>query len=300
MPLSPVALFVFNRPHHAERTLESLNANPELAASPLYVFCDGPRRLDEQEKVDATREVVRRFVPPGTTIIERETNWGLARSIQSGVSHLCERYGRAIVVEDDLVLAPTFLRYMNDALNRYQNDECVMQVSGHMFPVAVPSAEEAFFMPFTTSWGWATWDRAWRKYDPEARRYPNVRDDRKVRRAFDLDGAYPYFRMLERQQRGEVDSWAIRWYLSVFWERGLTLFPAKTLVLNRGFDGSGTHCGPERRDQDESLEGASIQRFPLPQIDRDAFLRVQCYLRSETSIGRRLVRKLNAYFGTAI
>lgn len=298
MPLSPVALFVFNRPQHAERTLESLIANTELAESLLCVFCDGPRHPGEQEKVEATREVVKRLVPPGTTIIERETNWGLARSIQSGVSYLCERHGRAIVVEDDLVLAPTFLRYMNDALDRYQDDERVMQVSGHMFPVAVPSAEDAFFMPFTTSWGWATWERAWRKYDPDARRYSDVRDDRNVRRAFDLDGAYPYFRMLERQQRGEVDSWAIRWYLSVFWERGLTLFPVKTLVQNRGFDGSGTHCGPERILQEGSLMGASIQRFPLPQVDREAFFRVQQYLRTETSVGRRLVRKLNAYFGT--
>lgn len=118
-----------------------------------------------------------------------------------------------------------------------------MQISSHMFPVELKAETDAIFLPFTTSWSWATWQRAWKHFDPEMSGYEILRKDRRLRHQFDLNGAYSYFTMLEAQRNGQIDSWAIRWYLSVFTQKGLTLYPVQSLVGNTGFDGSGTHCG---------------------------------------------------------
>jgi hypothetical protein len=244
--LAPIALFTFKRPEHTARTLEALARNPEFARSELHIFCDGSRRPDEDAAVEATREVARKCVHPNKMIYEAPANRGLAASIVDGVSRLCAQHGRVIVVEDDLVVAPVFLDFLNRGLDRYSGDEQVMQISGHMFPVEFPpSDDDAVFLPFTTSWGWATWQRAWSHFDPAMLGYNKVSKDRVVRRRFDLDNSYPYLAMLKKQKAGKIDSWAIRWYLSVFLRDGLVLFPRRSLVNNEGFDGSGTHCADD-------------------------------------------------------
>jgi hypothetical protein len=159
--LAPIALFTFKRPSHTRRTLETLAANPEFELSPLHIFCDGARRASEQSEVDEVRELVRQWPHPDKHIVSGVENRGLSKSVRAGVTELCERYGRVIVVEDDLVLSPVFLRYMNDALVRYQNDPKVMQISAHNFPVELQVPHEAIFLRLSTSWGWATWRRAW-------------------------------------------------------------------------------------------------------------------------------------------
>lgn len=243
MSYAPISLFVYNRPWHTRQAVESLLANPGAAHSPLYIFSDAPRGAAASEAVAEVRSYIRSIAGFKTvTIIERETNFGLARSIIDGVTRLCEEYGRVIVMEDDLVTSPNFLSYMNDALTHYENEGRVMQIAGYMFPVSLELEEDALFLPFTSSWGWATWERAWHHFDAKGSGYQRLVDDQNLRLAFDLKGNYRYFRMLESQLRGETDSWAIRWYLSVFLMNGLTLYPKKTLVGNLGFDGSGVNC----------------------------------------------------------
>ncbi|MEA3392330.1 MAG: glycosyltransferase family A protein [Candidatus Marinimicrobia bacterium] len=133
MTLSPIALFVYNRPHHARKTLESLMANAEFSDSPLYVFCDGAKRKKDIPLVRETRELIRSYELDNATIIEREENMGLANSIITGVTELCNKYGRVIVVEDDLYLSPYFLKYMNTALDTYEEFDEVIHIPGYMF-----------------------------------------------------------------------------------------------------------------------------------------------------------------------
>lgn len=242
--LAPIALFVYNRPQHTRQIVEALLRNPQSIQSELFIFSDAAKTPETISRVEQVRIYIRTVAGfKSVTVIEREKNFGLANSIIDGVTKLCFDYGKVIVLEDDLGLAPTFLNYMNNALDRYQVDEKVMQISGYMFPVRVESDSDAFFLPFTTSWGWATWKRAWEKFDPEAKDFELLKVNAQKRKAFDLDNSYPYFKMLEQQKKGLIDSWAIRWNLSVFIENGLVLFPRKTLVNNCGFDGSGVHCG---------------------------------------------------------
>ena len=239
MTLTPIALFVYNRPHHTRKTLESLMANAEFSDSPLYVFCDGAKRKKDIPLVRETRELIRSYDLDNATIIEREENMGLANSIITGVTELCNKYGRVIVVEDDLYLSPYFLKYMNTALDTYEEYDEVMHISGYMFPVR-GQLPDTFFYRATSCWGWGTWKRAWNKFEPDVHKLLAGFQDDKKRWEFDIQGSTNFYRMLKYQAR---NSWAIRWYASVFLNNGLCLHPGKSLVNNIGHDDSGVHCG---------------------------------------------------------
>ena len=240
--LAPVVVFAYRRPDHLRKTLASLKRCASFEQSPIIVYCDGPRDDNEVGSVMATRELARSLLGNLAEYHFSEVNLGLSRSVIAGVSDAVDRFGRAIVVEDDLELSPSFLTFMNHALDHYANDERVFQVSGYMFDVPeLKDATSALFLPSTTSWGWATWKRAWNQFDPLASGWEALRADKDLRRRFNLDGSYDYATMLVRQMAGLLDSWAVRWYWTVFKANGLVLFPPVSLVRNTGFDGSGTH-----------------------------------------------------------
>jgi GT2 family glycosyltransferase len=261
--LAPIALFAYNRPTHMRRAVESLLANELAPTSDLYIFSDGPRNSAQEPAIADVRRYANSVSGfRSVTVVERATNLGLANSIIDGTTRLTKEFDRVIVVEDDLVVSPRFLEYMNRALERYRDDDLAMQVSGYMYPIDVGAEADAFFMPFTTSWGWATWERAWQHFDAEMKGFDALVEHRHLRNRFNLGGAYDYFDLLKRQRRGSIDSWAIRWYLSVFMRGGLTLYPARTLVRNIGFDGSGTHCVDADVEQASLHPDFRVEKFP--------------------------------------
>jgi ubiquinone/menaquinone biosynthesis C-methylase UbiE len=287
MALAPVALFIYRRPEHVRRTLAALRACKELADSPITIYCDGPKTPDAAASVSEARRVAHALAPSHARFVERDANLGLAKSIIGGVSELTNEHGKVIVVEDDLDVAPTFLQFLNLGLERYADDERVMQVSGYQFPVE--ASPKACFMSFPTSWGWATWKRAWAHFDEAATGYAALKSDPALRKRFDLDGSYPYFAMLEQQLRGEVDSWAIRWHLSVFMRQGLVLYPGKTLVRNTGFDGSGTHIAAGGGFVSEDVRSVEVSsELPTVAVDAEAERRVLEFLASQRSAVSRI------------
>jgi len=297
MKTAPIALFVYNRPVHTRQTIESLQRNVLSSESKLIIFSDGPKNPSDAEDVAAVRDYIRTIAGfREVTIIKRQENLGLARSIISGVTEVINKYGEIIVLEDDLIFSPHFLAYMNTALTRYEDEERVMQVSGHMFPVELKSETDAIFLPFTTSWGWATWKRAWASYDPLMQGYDALRKDRVIRSRFNLDGAVDYFKMISAQKRGRIDSWAIGWYLCVFMRGGLTLFPVKTLVNNVGFDDSGTHCGYGHRGMNAQLDDDSlVMNYPVVQVDEACKKKVFDCFSEKRSFRKRLLDRLLAW-----
>jgi len=264
---APIALFAYNRPRHLARTVAALLRDPLAAASDLHVFCDGPKTPAAAAAVREVRAFVRSITGfRSISVVEQERNIGLANSIIAGVTALCDRFGRVIVLEDDILVTSGFLDFMNAALARYVDDEPVMQITGYMFPIRSDGSRNALFLPLISCWGWATWKRAWDRFDADMSGYAALHSDHALQARFDLSGSYPYFDMLQRQRRGEVDSWGIRWYLSVFLRDGLVLWPPRSLVANIGFDGSGTHGGevmPQVQDATPPQEHEA--RYELPE-----------------------------------
>lgn len=240
---SPVLLFVYSRPDHTRRTVESLLRNGLAGESDLIVFSDAARTPQKQAAVDEVRAYLKGITGFRTVSIHhRPHNFGLAKSIIEGVTEVLKQHERVIVLEDDMETSPHFLAYMNEALDRFENDDRVASIHGYVYPVE-QSLPEAFFLPGADCWGWATWRRAWIHFNPNGQYLLNELKRRNLIRAFDFNGAYPYSKMLEGQIKGSNDSWAVRWYASAFLAGKLTLYPGRSLVHNIGNDSSGTHCG---------------------------------------------------------
>lgn len=243
MSLAPIILFVYNRPEHARRCVQSLLANDLAARSDIYIYADAPRDDSAREAVAAVREYIHTVSGfRSITIVERKENWGLARNVIDGVTHVLDEHGRVIVVEDDLVLAPYFLKFMNEALEAYDDEPRVGHIQACDF-TRDPSLPDTFLIKFTGSWGWATWKRAWRHFNPDGSELLSQLERRGLTRRFDFNGKYGFTRMLRRQIAGKNNSWAIRWNASLFLDDMLSLNVGRSLVSNEGFDGSGTNCG---------------------------------------------------------
>lgn len=236
-----LAIFIYNRPDHLRRTLVSLKECSGFDAATIFVFGDGPKNQADARAVMAARAVAEAELLGRAHFFYADVNLGLSRSITDGVSSVLAKHERVIVVEDDLQLSPGFLVYMNTALDRYAHSEQVYQISGYSPFGPEHSLETAVLLPWTSTWGWGTWRHAWAYYDPEAQGWEAVQSDRILRYRFNLDGAYDYAHMLALQMGGRRDSWGIRWYWAVFKRNGLVCYPPCSMVLNKGFDGSGTH-----------------------------------------------------------
>lgn len=294
---APVALFVYKRASHTINVLKSLSNCLRFPETTVYIFSDGPKTKAEQAAVADVRAILKQQKYSNLIIVEREKNWGLANSIITGVTELCEQFGEVIVLEDDLEVSPYFLEYMNAALTKYANYEHVLQVSGYMFPVELTSNKDAVFLPFTTSWGWATWSRAWKYFDAEVKAHAILAADASLQRKFDLEGSYPYYKALIQQQQGKLNSWAIRWYLSVFMRHGLVLYPTRTLVRNNGFDGTGTNWKASELVTETELSSRPIKLFPeIQEIDVDTYSAIVHYLRRHNNPVRKLLRRILAKF----
>lgn len=243
MSYAPILLFVYNRPEHTRRCIESLLKNSLASESNLFIYADGAKDSTQQEAVNEVRNYIRSIQGfKQITLMERSENWGLARNIINGVTTQVNRYGKVIVLEDDLVVAPYFLQFMNDALEVYKNEPRVGHIQACDF-TQDSSLPATFLIKWTGSWGWATWDRAWKHFNPNGNELLKELEERKLTHVFDFNGKYGFTRMLRRQIEGKNNSWAIRWNASLFLKDILSLNVGRSLVQNEGFDGSGTNCG---------------------------------------------------------
>jgi GT2 family glycosyltransferase len=243
MIFAPIALFVYNRPAHTRQTVEALLKNELAGESDLFIFSDAPKAPEAAVAVSEVREYIRsisRF--KSVSIIERDINFGLAHSIIDGVTRVVSKYGRIIVMEDDLVTSPYFLTFMNDALDVYRDEEKAMHISGYMFPVSDTGLPETFFLRPASCWGWGTWDRAWKCFSKEPRKLLDEFSVQAIHR-FNLDGSYNYWSQVQQNVSGVINTWAVFWYASVFKKGGLCLHPKYSMVSNIGHDGTGIHCG---------------------------------------------------------
>jgi len=240
---APIVLFVYNRLWHTQQTIEALQKNVLAKQSELYIYSDGANTEKIQKSVNEVRQYIDKIDGfKSVTIIKRIKNFGLAESIIDGVTTIVNQYGRIIVLEDDMVVSPYFLEYMNEALDQFVDDNRVISVHGYVYPVDI-KLPEAFFLPGADCWGWATWRRGWEIFNPNGQYLLDELVRRHLIQEFDYNGAYPFSNMLKAQVKGANDSWAIRWHASAFLAGKLTLYPGRSLVHNTGNDGSGTHCG---------------------------------------------------------
>lgn len=236
MTLSPIVLFVYNRPWHTRQTVEALQKNELAQESELFIFSDGPKNEAAEENVREVRSYVRTISGfKKISIVEREKNWGLADSIIDGVTQVVNQYGRVIVLEDDLVTSPYFLKFMNDALEIYKDKEKVMHITGYMFPINPHGLEQTVFDKMSSGLGWGTWERAWRHFKRNPDELIKEFKHGKINQ-FNLDGAYRFWDQVVANYKGRMKTWGVFWYATVFKQNGLCVHPSVSLVQHIGYD----------------------------------------------------------------
>jgi len=244
---APIALFVFNRPQHTERILDSLKKNTIARQSKLLVFSDGPRNSEQLNAVLRVREIVSRADGfQSITVHTNEHNLGLAESIIQGMTVVLEDHNHVIILEDDLEFSPYFLSYMNEALTRYQNHRNIFSISGYnlppsLMPIPASYQYDVYCNLRSSSWGWGTWKDRFERVDWNVSDYERFTKSKKLTEAFNRGGE-DLADMLKLQQEGKIDSWAIRWVYAQFKNMGLSITPIRSYVNNIGHDGTGTHC----------------------------------------------------------
>lgn len=288
---APVALFVYNRPNHTRQALESLLKNGLSKDTVLYVFADGAKNdasPDDRKRIADTRQVVRDLHGFKEVIIaEKDQNQGLAASVINGVTEVLKNHGRIIVLEDDLVVSPFFLEYMNEGLEMYEHSANVYSVNGFMFPLKYQS-NGVVLLPYTSTWGWATWKNKWQVFDERMTGKELLLENKKLAARFNL-GDYSYTSMLGLKD----NSWGIKWYYSVFSHNGLNLFPRTSLVMNIGFDGSGTNHEENPRLM-QQLSETRIDLQLVEKTDQRFYKLYVNYFRQNPA--KKMIRKTISYF----
>lgn len=243
MNLAPIVLFAFNRPEHTARTLGALSKNELASESDLFVYLDGPRNPDDSELIERVYRVIASIKGFKSIVINRKSaNAGLASNIIKGVSDVISRHGRVIVIEDDMVTSPKFLKYMNDALEYYSNNKKVWHVSGFAESIGINRPKDSFLWRVMHCWGWATWADRWLHFEKKPQELVGTFTPEMIKR-FNLDGYQNFWAQVILNANGKISTWAIFWYATIFKNNGLCLSPFNSYVQNIGLDGSGVHCG---------------------------------------------------------
>lgn len=286
---APILLFVYNRPRHLKKVVDALKINRLAEESDLFIFSDFAKNNESTENVHNVRKYIRTISGfKSVNIIEREQNFGLAKSIITGVTEMLKQFNQVIILEDDLLTSEHFLMYMNQALELYEHDDNVISIHGYIYPLE-QKLPETFFLRGADCWGWATWKRGWDLFEPDAEKLLNELYEKKLDQEFDFNGAARNIKMLKQQIKGDIDSWAIRWHASAFLKNKLTLYPGRSLVQNIGMGQQSTHT-KKTNAYDVELSSSPI-RVEKIEVKENEFVKkeLEKYFRK---VNRNIIQKL--------
>ena len=251
--LAPIVLFVYNRADHFQKTFEALSKCPEASDSELFIFSDGPKNESAAPKVQKVRKALHAVETSGffksITIYESPVNKGLASSIISGVTNIMERFGRAIVLEDDCQASPNFLSFMNRCLDAFENNPQIGSIAGYAPPIDFPKdyTNDTFLAWRSCSWGWATWKDRWQDVDWELKEIADFYQNPELLKRLNANGSDRFIR-LHRQTKGNGSSWSVRFGAHLVRKGLYTLYPRFSYIQNIGCDESGVHSKQDDAD----------------------------------------------------
>jgi hypothetical protein len=272
--LAPICLFTYNRPDETQQTVEALKRNLLAASSQLFIFIDGPKNETNTHKVNKVRQYAKTINGFNTVeIFESPINKGLANSIIEGVTQIIEKYGKVIVLEDDIISSPNFLDFMNQALDFYQYNDKIYSISGYTMdlPSLIKYNKDYYLSYRASSWGWATWIDRWLDVDWSANEYSSFKWNLRRQFGFMRGGSdMPY--MLMKQMNGKIDSWAIRWAFHQFINGQLTIYPTESKIYNIGLGDNSTHTKTGSHFNPNNFITSNINKFNFdnsPSIDKN-------------------------------
>lgn len=244
MDNSPIVCFGFDRPEHLNNMLSTLEKNTGSKDSTVYICIDGPSKNTDILLHKKTVEVANKgWLFKSTNVILREKNLDCRTNIITTISELFAKHEKLIILEDDLHLGKYFLQYMNDSLNKYSENKDVWHVNGYSYP-QLNFARKSSVSTYISPWGWGTWKDRWDIFINEDFDKQNLISelDEEARKKFNVEGLYDWENIIIKNELGEISAWDAYWYQAVYLNNGLSIYPNRSHVKNKGFDGTGMHC----------------------------------------------------------
>ena len=241
MILSPIIFFVCNRPKHTLKVLSSLKKNKLSKKSLIIIYIDKPiKKIDMLLHSKVVKIIKNTSGFKSKKIILRKKNFGLVKNFILGLTEVFKKYDRAIILEDDNLVSPYFLDYMNKSLEIYKKEKKVSSIYSY-FPKTRKKLPDTFFLKgsWTFTWGIGIWRRSWRLFEMDGKKLLKKIDNKNLKKNFNFDNSYDWYSMLERSINKQNQSWSIRWYASTFLNNTFTLFPKYPLSKNIGMDATG-------------------------------------------------------------
>ncbi|WP_245802667.1 glycosyltransferase family protein [Belliella pelovolcani] len=274
-------------------TIEALQKNKLAERSDLIIYSDGNKNELNYNEVLEVRNYLKTIDGfKSIEIIEREKNLGLASNIIDGVTINIKKFGKVIVLEDDIVTSPFFLTFMNSALDYYNKNHKVWHISGWNYPMSSEGLNDVYFWRGMICWGWATWADKWEYFEKDPIKLKKE-FSAKQKYVFDLEGSGIFWPQIVKNLKGKLNTWAIFWYASIFKNNGLCLHPTVSYVENVGFDGSGTNCVDSGNVHNFELNTKNSLNFDEPIFESEiAVKRIKLYYKSiKKTIFLKIVNK---------
>jgi hypothetical protein len=234
--LAPIVIFTYNRRETIEKLINSLLKNKESKNSNLYIFQDNHKNIYDKHRVEDVKNYIRHINGfKKKKIYYRSINFGLSKNIIEGIKLVFSKHNKAIFLEDDLIVSDQFLKFMNKCLNFYYKKKKIWHISGWNYDINIKNNKyDAFIIRNTNSWGWATWKDRWKYFSKDPEKIFKTWKSNDIAK-FNLDNVYDFFLQIKKNYLKILDTWGIFWYATVFVNKGLCIYPKKSLVKNIGF-----------------------------------------------------------------
>ena len=271
--MTPVIIILYNRPLHTKKLLKSIAQTKNYKKFKFYIFCDGPKNKEDIIKIEKIKILINNFKDKcRVENFFRKKNVGLIKNVTHSINFVLKKNSKAIILEDDLILNKFFFDFMNDALSKYKHNSKVFQISGYSYPVK-SSNDFHYFLPLTSCWGWGITSKNWKNFFKfmnnkrlVVNNYLKIKKSKSLITSFNFNNSYDYLSMLENTLNKKVNSWGIIFYLYLFVNDKITLFPYRSLVKNKGFDGTGNH---RSKNNVFNTRFNTIKRYKFPKVSKD-------------------------------
>lgn len=258
---TPILFIIFNRP---DTTLRVFSEIKKIKPAKLYVVADGSRNESELKKCTSTRAILDSIDWPCEVFKNySEINLGCKERVSSGIDWFFEHEDYGIILEDDCLPEQTFFRFCEEMLTKYKDDERIGMVSGNNFQFGkIKNEYSYYFSTYSHIWGWATWKRAWKKYDVEISSWPTFKREKKLEQLFSRKSDVFYWQSIfDDVHKNKIDTWDYQWTYTCFFQNYLSIMPSVNLISNIGFgESDSTHT--KKISKFSNIDTQSLE-FPL-------------------------------------
>lgn len=301
--MAPVLIVTYDRLEHLKKTITSLQSNIYAEQTDLFIASDYQRSDSEAKKVAAVRGYLKNIDGfKSVTVFAREKNLGVVDNSNLAVQFIFDKFDRFIIMNDDLVTAPGFLKFINEAFGRYGGNERVFSITGYCPPIQIPSTYQydAFFLGRMSAWGCSmTKDRYDSVREITREEFDEFAANKKLSRAFVEAGGEDLLVMLKDVAYGSLEAWDVRCMYTQFMKNQYTVYPTQSLILNIGFDGTGMHCGKTDRF-DVALSDKTTFYFPDDVVVDQRIVAANRKFRAGASYARKLMSRTRGLVGKSL